>query len=201
MDRRPEQNAHHSFPRFHPHVTLATLKPASTTITATTSSESTSVATSDASNRERAATLLALREALPLGQPAVKVRFERLIAGDHYFRSIYIALQRSRELVELREALGTTRGPEPPAFPHLSLYYIADEDAQERARVLQELERENVLGRSADGRGGVVLKCVSGEGPGILEGFLGTQIWIVDCEGPIEGWKVVDKILLAKSDR
>jgi 2',3'-cyclic-nucleotide 3'-phosphodiesterase len=204
MDRRPEQSAHHSFPRFHPHVTLATLKPTSTT----TSSESTSATTSetnDASNRERAATLLSLREALPLGQPAVNVRFERVIAGDHYFRSVYIALQRSRELVELREALETIRGPEPPAFPHLSLYYIADEDAHERARVLQELERENVVvGPSADGRGrgGMVLKCsASGEGDVALEGFLGTQIWIMDCEGPVEGWKVIDKILLAKSDR
>ncbi|KAH9981125.1 2',3'-cyclic-nucleotide 3'-phosphodiesterase [Lactifluus volemus] len=203
MDRRPEQSAHHSFPHFHPHVTLATLKPASTT----TSSESTSAATSetnDASNRERAATLLALREALPLGQPAVDIRFERVVTGDHYFRSVYIVLQRSRELVELREALGTTiRGPEPPAFPHLSLYYIADEDAHERARVLQELERDNVVGRSANpGRGGVMLKCASGEGDVVaLDGFLGTQIWIMDCEGPVEGWKVIDKILLAKSDR
>jgi 2',3'-cyclic-nucleotide 3'-phosphodiesterase len=83
------------------------------------------------------------------------------------------------------------------------LYYIADEDAHERARILQELERENVVGRSANpGRGGVMLKCASSEGDVVaLDGFLGTQIWIMDCEGPVEGWKVIDKILLAKSDR
>jgi hypothetical protein len=152
------------------------------------------------------------------------VRFGRVVAGDHYFRSIYVALLLSRELVELRVALGNPAAalgtpssgsaavagspspppPPPPAFPHLSLYYIADEEAHARARVLQELERENVVGPSVDGRG-IVLRCTDGgegsAGVGVLEGFTGTQIWIVDCEGPVEGWKVLDKILLAKADR
>jgi len=46
----------------------------------------------------------------------------------------------------------------------------------------------------------VALQCdgVDGEGGSVLEGFTGSQIWIVDCVGPVEGWKVLDKILLGK---
>jgi hypothetical protein len=173
--------------------------------------------------------LLALREAIPLGQRAVHVRFARVLAGDHYFRSIYVAIAPSPELAQLRTALAlpgpaqgrgknskpvvAVPGPDsPPAFPHLSLYYVADEEAHTRARFLQELEREDVVRHSADGLT-VALRCAGGvgtgeggggggggggEGDGVLEGCICTQIWIVDCEGPVEGWKVLDKILLAK---
>jgi 2',3'-cyclic-nucleotide 3'-phosphodiesterase len=168
--------------------------------------------------------LLALREAVPLGQRAVRVRFARVLAGDHYFRSIYVAIAPSSELAQLRVALalaqraqGGQTGPDsPPAFPHLSLYYVADEEAHTRERFLQELEREEVVGHSADGLS-VALRCAGGGGgsggsgvedetgpgsglgnDGWLEGCTCTQIWIVDCGGPVEGWKVLDKILLAK---
>ncbi len=175
--------------------------------------------------------LLTLREAAPLGQRAVRVRFARVLAGDHYFRSIYVAIAPSPELAQLRASFalakaqvqaqaqggggggGQKRAPgigpdDPPAFPHLSMYYVADEEAHARARVLQELEREDVVRHSADGLS-VALRCAGeggggggggggGEGDGVLEGLTCTQIWIVDCGGPVEGWKVLDKILLAK---
>jgi len=79
-----------------------------------------------------------------------------------------------------------------------------------RERLLRELERENVVRHAVDGLE-VVLECgaragedrtgsASGKADGALAGFTGTQIWIVDCEGPVEGWEVLDKILLANSD-
>jgi 2',3'-cyclic-nucleotide 3'-phosphodiesterase len=192
MNRHPKPSADHSFPHFLPHVTLATLRP--------TAPES------------RDSTVLTLREAVPLGQRAVPVRFARVVAGDHYFRSIFVALAPSPELVSLRATLAEAGTPHPPAFPHLSLYYIADEEAHTRERLLQELERENVVRHAVNGLE-VVLQCGTGTGAGedstgsgsgttdgALAGFTGTQIWIVDCEGPVEGWKVLGKILLANSD-
>ena len=85
------------------------------------------------------------------------------------------------------------------------MFYIADEEAHTRVRLLQEMEREGVVKHSADGLS-VALRCTDqagdgGGGDGVLEGFTATQIWIVDCEGPVEEWKVLDKILLATSDR
>ncbi len=194
MNRHPKPGAEHSFPHFHPHVTLATLCPP---------------VASESSSEQRDSTVLTLREAVPLGQRVVPVRFARVVAGDHYYRSVFVALAPSPELVHLRAALAAAGTPHPPAFPHLSLYYIADEEAHTRERLLQELERENVVRHAADGQE-VVLDCGgagadtadSGMGyGGALAGFTGTQIWIVDCEGPVEGWKVLDKILLANSDR
>ncbi|KAI0306404.1 2',3'-cyclic-nucleotide 3'-phosphodiesterase [Multifurca ochricompacta] len=199
MDRHPEPGARHSFPRFHPHVTLATIQPPSEYFPPGTT-RAVHVHVHDSA-------LLTLREAVPLGQTVVPVRFARVVSGEHYFRSIYVALAPSPELVGLRAALGAAGTPHPPAFPHLSLYYIADEEAHTRTRFLQELERENVVRPSADGQG-VILDCdgsiesivAPANAVRFLEGFMGTEIWIVDCEGPVEGWKVLDKILLAKSD-
>jgi len=244
MSRHPEPGAPRSFPHFHPHITLAAVGggcggsgtlPRLGPITGRGDDEARN---SDAAGSDHSpggqgqgqgpgpdpSVLLALREAIPLGQRAVHVRFARALAGDHYFRSIYVAIAPSAELAQLRAALalapaaqggggggGGGKGPDsPPAFPHLSLYYVADEEAHARARFLQELEREDVVRHSADGLS-VALRCAAGEGEdedggasagaegdGVLESCICTQIWIVDCEGPVEGWKVLDKILLAK---
>ncbi|KAI9446265.1 hypothetical protein H4582DRAFT_1804439, partial [Lactarius indigo] len=113
MNRHPDPGAAHSFPHFHPHVTLATLP----LLVASESSKSEPVAARDS-------TVLTLREAIPIGQRAVPVRFARVVAGDHYFRSVFVALVPSPELVSLRTALAAAGTPHPPAFPHLSLYYI-----------------------------------------------------------------------------
>lgn len=156
--------------------------------------------------------LLAIREAIPLGQSALRLRFARVLTGSAYFLSIYAAIAPSAELAQLRAALVQAAvgdlgpGPASPAFPHLSLFYVADEEAHARVRLLQELEREGVVRHSEDGLS-VTLRCAevdgggAGSDSGVLEGITGTQIWIVDCEGPVEGWKVLDKILLATSDR
>ena len=229
ISRHPEPSAPRSFPHFQPHITLAAitgsvapphklvplLPAAAAAATPTHNNPDQGPPHSNLADPDPTV-LLALREAVPLGQRAVRVRFARVLAGDHYFRSIYVAIAPSPELAQLRSALalagrkgpGPGLGPDsPPAFPHLSLYYVADEEAHTRERFLQELEREEVVKHSADGLS-VALRCVgegssSGggggvEGDGWLEGCMCTQIWIVDCEGPVEGWKVLDKILLAK---
>jgi 2',3'-cyclic-nucleotide 3'-phosphodiesterase len=226
MSRHPEPGVPHSFPHFYPHITLAAIDvappqpPPSVAVVAAASTQDTDSGpylTPNTAPDLDPTVLLSLREAIPLGQRAVRVRFARVLAGDHYFRSIYIAIAPSPELAQLRTALALAqnqgrherKGPapdSPPAFPHLSLYYVADEEAHTRERFLQELEREEVVRHSADGLS-VALRCAGGGGSGggveagvdgRLEGCICTQIWIVDCRGPVEGWKVLDKILLAK---
>jgi 2',3'-cyclic-nucleotide 3'-phosphodiesterase len=231
MSYHPKPSTPHSFPHFHPHITLAAIgvtphqppPPAAAAVATSTHDRDQGTDPHPHPNMDPDPTvLLALREAVPLGQRAVRVRFARVLAGDHYFRSIYVAIAPSSELARLRVALalaqqaqGGQKGPgpdSPPAFPHLSLYYVADEEAHTRERFLQELEREKVVKHSADGLS-VSLRCAGdgGGGGGVedegrpmngndgwLEGCTCTQIWIVDCGGPVEGWKVLDKILLAK---
>ena len=213
MSRHPEPGAPRSFPHFHPHITLAAVSatPRLGPIAGPGDHDDDGAASTRTLSDPDGpgpdpSVILALREAIPLGQRAVHVRFARALAGDHYFRSIYVAIAPSAELAQLRAALAPAAargGPDsPPAFPHLSLYYVADEEAHTRARFFQELEREDVVRHSADGLS-VALRCegrAAGEeeGDGVLESCICTQIWIVDCEGPVEGWKVLDKILLAK---
>lgn len=155
-------------------------------------------------------TLLALRESIPIGQRALpNLRFARVLTGDTYFLSLYAALAQLRSALAVGLAVGagagTGGGPAPRAFPHLSLFYVADEEAHVRARLLQEME-EGVVRDSEDGLS-VALRRGGGAGTGdekegsVLDGFTGMQIWIVDCDGPVEGWEVLDKILLATSDR
>jgi 2',3'-cyclic-nucleotide 3'-phosphodiesterase len=217
MSRHPKPSVSHSFPHFHPHVTLATIRPPPSTTTSTSpradeGAEGAEGASSKSSRYHDDPTtpgVLNLREAIPFGQRALHVRFARVLTGDKYFLSIYISLAPSDQLAQLRMALVGSDPEEraSPAFPHLSLFYIADEEAHARVRYLQEMEREGVVRHSRDGLS-VALRCgASGESDGgddegvVLQGFMGTQIWIVDCAGPVEGWKVLDKILLATSDR
>lgn len=226
MSRHPTPSVQHSFPHFHPHVTLATIRPPPPPPTTGSRPESESRQDDHYHNNNNSIDIvdpttllaLALRESIPLGQRSLPIRFARVLTGDQYFLSIYIALAPSNELAQLRSSalkVGLGGGPGPgrnpeqasPAFPHLSLFYIADEEAHTRVRFLQEMEREGVVRHSADGLS-VALRCAqAGAGAGgdgdavtVLEGFTATQIWIVDCEGPVEGWKVLDKILLATSN-
>ena len=237
MSRHPEPIAPTSFPHFQPHITLAAIRPpapapapASTTGSRPESSrhhvdddddnnnKSTGIDPTTTDPDSTALLALALRESIPLGQRALRVRFARVLTGDRYFLSIYIALAPSIELAQLRSSATAALlnglggggagagvgagGPATPAFPHLSLFYVADEEAHTRVRFLQEMEREGVVRHSADGLS-VALRCAAegDDGDSVLEGFTATQIWIVDCEGPAEEWKVLDKILLATSDR
>jgi 2',3'-cyclic-nucleotide 3'-phosphodiesterase len=230
MSRHPKPSVQHSFPHFHPHVTLATVRPPPpTTGSRPDERQDDNNDNIDADTDPTTLLALALRESIPLGQRALPIRFARVLTGDKYFLSIYIALvSPSIELAHLRSSAlkakakvghnnrDTNPNPEraSPAFPHLSLFYVADEEAHTRVRFLQEMEREGVVRHSADGLS-VALRCAQagagagagagedgdGDGDGVLEGFTATQIWIVDCEGPVEEWKVLDKILLATSDR
>ncbi|KAK7034068.1 hypothetical protein VNI00_012499 [Paramarasmius palmivorus] len=159
-----------SYPNFGPHITLASLSSLSSI------------------------PLSKLRETVPQDQAALKVNFKSIDVGDHFFRSVYIAVELTPELVALHrrvhEALGTE--PRTPLFPHISLCYISDRDAEkgERQRYREELSS---LGRIHENHDGTVsLKC----GEGWLTSFVAPEIWITECEGPAETWTVLERIPL-----
>ncbi|KAI0302214.1 hypothetical protein BC826DRAFT_1183198 [Russula brevipes] len=198
MARHPEPVAPHSFPHFHPHVTLATvhvdpaLAPPPPPPPPPSDPEAAAASAShDAYDAERAALLLALREARgPL--PPLDLRRDRAVlrAGAAAGRAGGRARARAR---------GRAAGVPAP----LAVLRRGGGGARAR-RYLQELEREGVVRHAADGLS-AALWCAGEDGVGrgggaVLEGFTGTQIWIVDCGGPVEGWRVLDKILLAKSE-
>jgi len=162
-----------SFPRFQPHVTLATV-PSST-------SES------------------VLRNAIANSQPQVPVTFQSVEVGDKYFMSVYVTAQRTSELVQLRQHLSQELGEKTvPPVPHLSLFYVDDSDVAEREKIAAELRRQGRVIGSSDGRS-VQLDCTEGDARGqdLLGGFAGREIWIMLCDGPVETWRRIgDRIVL-----
>ena len=134
-----------------------------------------------------------LLQAVPEKQKQIRANFQSLVAGDHYFRSVFIDIQPTQELVGIQDQILTNlrrRGHEPsaPRFPHMSLCYIADEDKGERDRIARVLRDTGVISQTADPQS-ISMQC-SDVG---LTGFNGAEIWLVKCEGRVESWEVDDR--------
>ena len=172
-----------SYPRFHPHITLATVSP-------TTPVEE-------------------LVAAIPSRQSSVKADFADVVVSHAYFRSVLAIVEPSPEILSLHTKINENlkvHGPESPMFPHMSIYYIDDAEAEERARVLQELEDNATVVKTENG----VQIHTSGGPMGIptgsetrptphddaLRGFDGVEIWVTLCDGPVETWTVLQKVEL-----
>jgi len=158
-----------SYPHFYPHITLASA--ASSTL------------------------LNSVVSSIPTDLSAIPVTFQNLKVGDHFFRSVYFSIHLSSELSALQSSIYAASSVfvhKTPSFPHMSIFYIEDTEADERTRMARELEL-NGLVRTCEG-------CVELKfGEEWIDGFLGKEIWIVGCDGPVEGWslKVLKKIELS----
>jgi len=158
---------HPSFPKFEPHITIASFPVE--------------------------IPLSRIREAIPTNQGQLKLSFASVEIGTHYFRSVYIAVKPSPGLAALHERIHAVLGVDrnTPAFPHISLCYVTDEDAQKGLR--QEFFEG--LGVRKDGDG-VCLNYGDDQNESWINGFIANEIWIMRCEGPVEGWAVLDVIKL-----
>jgi 2',3'-cyclic-nucleotide 3'-phosphodiesterase len=176
--RPPSAKSPLSYPQFQPHVTLTTV-PSTTPIDA-------------------------LLAAIPANQRSIRADFDALQAGDHYFRSVYIEIHKSDEFIrihkDIHEKLGI-KDPKTPKYPHMSVYYIADSEPEERTRVHQELIANGTAVKD-DVHGGIAVDCSKGPrrdivtDPEVLTGFDGAEIWAALCDGPVETWTVEVKVKL-----
>lgn len=84
-----------------------------------------------------------------------------------------------------------------PAFPHLSLVYITDEDAEKGERTIYQdlLEKAGKL-QIGEGGKAVSLNCGSGAEESWMDSFDASEIWVTKCEGPVQGWRVLGKYSL-----
>lgn len=133
-----------------------------------------------------------LLDAVSENKQPLRANFQSLVVGDHYFRSVFIDVQPTQELVDFQNQLLINlrrRGLEPraPRFPHMSLCYIADQDKSHRDRTARAL-RDTVVSETVDAQS-ISLQC----GDVTLPGFDGAEIWVVNCEGPVETWEVDER--------
>ncbi|KAF9653064.1 hypothetical protein BDM02DRAFT_2122023 [Thelephora ganbajun] len=183
--RPPTAKMSNSYTRFHPHITLAT-------VPSTTPVEE-------------------LVAAIPSRQPKVKADFSDVVVSDAYFRSVLAIVKPSPTIMSLRTKINENlkiRSPQSPMFPHMSIYYIDDAEAEERKRVLQELKENGTVVQTEDGvqihTSGGPLGVPTGSGTrplphgDALQGFDGVEIWIAYCDGPVETWTVLEKVELVQ---
>ncbi|KAJ6525756.1 2',3'-cyclic-nucleotide 3'-phosphodiesterase, partial [Mycena capillaripes] len=161
-----------SYPKFHPHITLASIP-------------------------DPAPSVATIVSSIPAAQSSLDIKFDAVEVGDHYFRSVYLKVQSTRALFDLHTHVHERLGilAKTPKYPHLSLCYINDDDAAagERTKYFQALEKGAKIDQNVTG---VNLNC---GGPGEedwLSEFYAPEIWIVRCEGPVETWTVEQKITL-----
>ena len=181
--RPPTAKMPNSYPRFHPHITLATV-PSTTPV-------------------------VELVAAIPPRQSQVKANFADVVVSDAFFRSVLAVIEPSPEILSLHTKINEnlkTRGSQSPMFPHMSIYYIDDGEPEERARVLQELMDSGTVVDTKDGvwihtsRGPIGVPTGSETRPlprdDGLQGFDGLEIWVALCDGPVETWTVLEKVEL-----
>ena len=155
-----------SYPKFHPHITLATL------------SVETNLADIEASITTFKAPLTAKLSSVEI--------------GSHYFRSVYIVIEPTSEIMDLHrriheEVLQTA--PRTPSFPHLSLCYIDDKDA---AAAFYKALKDRGKIRAGD-EGGISLDCGVAEEADWMDCFKANEFWVVRCEGAVDEWAVLRK--------
>lgn len=177
MAVRPSDSARASdtsYPSFEPHITLLSL-PADSQIS-----------------------VAELRGSIQKSGP-IQVSFDSVEIGDHFFRSVYIAIKPTSELWALHAHTHKVLKQEPrtPLFPHISLSYITDDDAAlgERKRYYRALKDSGRIKAASDGAG-VALNCDPGQGEDWLSTFEAAEVWIAECNGPVDTWKILDKIPL-----
>lgn len=182
-----------SYPKIEPHVTLAS-------VPASVSDEI----------RDILERLIATTRSVDGLVRGMRIKFASVEVGAHYFRSVYVAVEPTREIVGLHEVLhGLLRvEPRTPSFPHFSLCYVADEDGEgerrrferglrESGRVVDYVRVEESEGEGEVERRRVKLQVASGgegDGEGVVwvDGWTVAEIWLVECVGPVEEWRVLD---------
>ena len=79
-----------------------------------------------------------------------------------------------------------------PMFPHLSLFYIDDAQAEDRARIAKGLQTAGHVVEEPEFQHVRLIPDPSKPSESV-SGFEIKEIWVVMCEGKVEEWNVIEK--------
>ncbi|KAG2126546.1 2',3'-cyclic-nucleotide 3'-phosphodiesterase, partial [Suillus clintonianus] len=190
MDYRPQHyrsstHSYRSYPRFDPHITLATFsclyRPS-------------------------------LCQFLPSNVNPAPVYFQSIKIGNNYLSSLSIVVSKSRELMNLHDLVvrhlekvnkhlqGVNKvHPTSRSFPRMSLFYLDEAFWGERLQLGNALRQSGRIYERKGNITDVALNCaLDGAAPQFraMKGFHGTEIWLVDCTGAVGDWKVLERQIL-----
>lgn len=118
------------------------------------------------------------------GVKPLELQYQELGSHGTFFQYLFVAVEKSEELKELRSRVRTaclppnvTSKPD-EYFPHLSLMYGEDTESRKVADVMEQLEKEG------------------GEEVRSGRGFTADEVLVVSCEGPPKEWKVLGRVKL-----
>lgn len=118
------------------------------------------------------------------GVKPLKLHHEELGSHGTFFQYLFVAVEKSEELAELRSRVRSACLPPNLSskaddyFPHLSLMYGEDTETRKVGEVIEELKKA----------GGEEVR------PG--GGFTADEVLVVSCEGPPKEWKVLGRVKL-----
>jgi hypothetical protein len=163
-----------SYPRFDPHITLATFL---------------------CPHRPN------IFQLVPMGAKTTPVHFESMEVGDEFLNSLSIIPKKSSELMQLRDRVmdhlkANNIRAMSSSFPHMSLFYLDESFKGERLLLSKQLRETGRVHEQKGGETNFTLNCtVDGAGPEFdaMKGFEGTEIWLVNCTEGVEDWTVLDR--------
>jgi 2'-5' RNA ligase len=175
----PLKDGSPSYPTFHPHITLLTLLTES---------------------RPH----ISLSKMIPHSSTATPVLFGDLRRGDTYLGAMQIVIDRTPELTRLHDDIERFLAEvhhiksRSRNFPHLSLFYVDEEE--ERERLEKYLWDSRLVQKRADGQG-VSLNFDLKDGTHVtMKEFSGEEIWLVDCSAyNANQWQVLERVSIAET--
>lgn len=133
---------------------------------------------------------------------ATPVQFKDLKVGDTYLGSLSVTVHRYDDLMSLRDSVAHHLGRElhiptkSRGFPHFSLFYLDEALPREREQLASELRHTGHV-KTSPHTASIALNCSPEFNS--MSGFMGESIWLMNCTGPVEDWKVLEKIKLPRA--
>ncbi|KAH7103564.1 hypothetical protein BKA62DRAFT_595531, partial [Auriculariales sp. MPI-PUGE-AT-0066] len=169
--RRQSDRPTRSYPKFHPHVTLATF--------------------------DELPVNFHLDELIPQS-PDITAHYTSLERGETYLGAMKLMMTASPALAQFRAEIVhrlQRQGLQSKThrFPHLSLFYV--DEADERQRLHRALQSHKFFVN--DHMGNLTIKAdPKSRGTG-LQQFTGAEVWLANCiPRSVESWSVIERITL-----
>lgn len=145
-----------------------------------------------------------LETLIPSHARATPARFKELRIGDNYLGSLSVTVHQDRELIDLRDSIADHLEDEhhittnSRRFPHFSLFYVDQTFPGERWHLCNELLLKGLVQNNPQSDSIILYSPGDGRHTEFraMDRFLGREIWLMDCNGPVKSWRHMGTCIL-----